>query len=174
MNRLLFANKPDNQNVFFIEDCSWGSKTPFASIRRIVRNTKGIYRIKPGLYALESHRQELENNGIIVQDEHNQDSEIVKTFNHSYYQGLLLEMGKSLTRPLADSWWHGLSLRTLAEGYGEETLYHHPDRHKPGRYPKTSEVELLTKITSLATFFTFLPFFFKNLHPTLAYLKNFS
>ena len=83
-----------NQNVFFIEDCSWGSKTPFASIRRIVRNTKGIYRIKPGLYALESHRQELENNGIIVQDEHNQDSEIVKTFNHSYYQGLLLEMGK--------------------------------------------------------------------------------
>ena len=83
-----------NQNVFFIEDCSWGSKTPFASIRRIVRNTKGIYRIKPGLYALESHQQELENNGIIVQDEHNQDSEIVKTFNHSYYQGLLLEMGK--------------------------------------------------------------------------------
>ena len=83
-----------NQNVFHIEDCTWGSKTPFASIRRIVRNTKGIYRIKPGLYALESHQQELENNGIIVQDEHNQDSEIVKTFNHSYYQGLLLEMGK--------------------------------------------------------------------------------
>ena len=83
-----------NQNVFKIEDCVWGSKTPFASIRRIVRHTNGIYRIKPGLYALESHRQELENNGIIVQDEHNQDSEIVKTFNHAYYQGLLLEMGK--------------------------------------------------------------------------------
>ena len=83
-----------NQNVFHIEDCTWGSKTPFASIRRIVRHTKDIYRIKPGLYALESHRQELENNGIIVQDEHNQDSEIVQTFNHAYYQGLLLEMGK--------------------------------------------------------------------------------
>lgn len=83
-----------NQNVFHIEDCSWGSKTPFASIRRIVRHTKGIYRIKPGLYALESHRQELEGNGILVQNEHNQDSEIVKTFNHAYYQGLLLEMGK--------------------------------------------------------------------------------
>ena len=36
-----------NQNVFHIEDCTWGSKTPFASIRRIVRHTKGIYRIKP-------------------------------------------------------------------------------------------------------------------------------
>lgn len=83
-----------NQHVFEITDCQWGSKTPFASIRRIVRNTNGIYRIKPGLYALESHRQELESNGILVQDEHNQDSEIVKTFNHAYYQGLLLEMGK--------------------------------------------------------------------------------
>lgn len=83
-----------NQNIFNLEDCQWGTKTPFASIRRIVRHTKGIYRIKPGLYALESHRQELEQNGIVVQDEHNQDSEIVKTFNHAYYQGLLLEMGK--------------------------------------------------------------------------------
>lgn len=35
-----------NQKVFQIEDCTWGSKTPFASIRRIVRHTKGIYRIK--------------------------------------------------------------------------------------------------------------------------------
>lgn len=83
-----------NQHVFEITDCQWGSKTPFASIRRIVRQTNGIYRIKPGLYALESHRQELEGNGILVQNEHNQDSEIVKTFNHAYYQGLLLEMGK--------------------------------------------------------------------------------
>jgi len=83
-----------NQHVFEITDCQWGSKTPFASIRRIVRHTNGIYRIKPGLYALESHRQELENNGIVVQTEHNKESEIVKTFNHAYYQGLLLEMGK--------------------------------------------------------------------------------
>lgn len=83
-----------NQYVFEITDCQWGSKTPFASIRRIVRHTNGIYRIKPGLYALESHRKELEQNGILVQDEHNQDSEIIKTFNHAYYQGLLLEMGK--------------------------------------------------------------------------------
>ena len=83
-----------NQHVFEITDCQWGSKTPFASIRRIVRHTNGIYRIKPGLYALESHRQELEGNGILVQNEHNQDSEIVQTFNHAYYQGLLLEMGK--------------------------------------------------------------------------------
>ena len=83
-----------NQNIFKIEDCQWRTKTPFASVRRIVQQTSGIYKIKLGLYALESHRQELEGNGILVQNEHNQDSEIVKTFNHAYYQGLLLEMGK--------------------------------------------------------------------------------
>lgn len=83
-----------NQNIFKIEDCKWHTKTPFASIRRIVQQNADIYKIKPGLYALESHRQELEGNGILVQNEHNQDSEIVRTFNHAYYQGLLLEMGK--------------------------------------------------------------------------------
>ena len=45
-----------NQHIFEIEDCAWKTKTPFASIRRIVQLTKGIYKIKPGLYALESHR----------------------------------------------------------------------------------------------------------------------
>ena len=83
-----------NQHIFEIEDCQWRTKTPFASVRRIVQQTAGIYKIKPGLYALESHRKELEGNGILVQNERNQDSEIVKTFNHAYYQGLLLEMGK--------------------------------------------------------------------------------
>lgn len=83
-----------NQHIFEITDCQWRTKTPFASVRRIVQQTAGIYKIKPGLYALETHRQELEGNGILVQNEHNQDSEVVKTFNHAYYQGLLLEMGK--------------------------------------------------------------------------------
>jgi hypothetical protein len=58
-----------NQHIFEIEECVWKSKTPFASIRRIVQLTKGIYKIKPGLYALESHRNQLENDGIMVQNE---------------------------------------------------------------------------------------------------------
>lgn len=45
-----------NQHIFEIEDCAWKTKTPFASIRRIVQLTKGIYKIKPGLYALENKR----------------------------------------------------------------------------------------------------------------------
>jgi hypothetical protein len=83
-----------NQHVFAVEDCVWKTKTPFASVRRIVQQTKGIYKIKPGLYALETHRKQLEQDGITVQTEKNKNSEEVKAFNHSYYQGLLLEIGR--------------------------------------------------------------------------------
>ena len=83
-----------NQHVFEVEDCVWKTKTPFASVRRIVQQTKGIYKIKPGLYALETHRKQLEQDGITVQTEKNKNSEDVKAFNHSYYQGLLLEIGR--------------------------------------------------------------------------------
>lgn len=83
-----------NQHVFEVEECVWKTKTPFASVRRIVQQTKGIYKIKPGLYALETHRKQLEQDGITVQTEKNKNSEEVKAFNHSYYQGLLLEIGR--------------------------------------------------------------------------------
>lgn len=83
-----------NQHIFEIGDCVWKTKTPFASVRRIVQQTKGIYKIKPGLYALETHRKRLEHDGIYVQTEKNENDESVKTFNHSYYQGLLLEIGR--------------------------------------------------------------------------------
>lgn len=83
-----------NQHLFEIEDCVWKTKTPFASVRRIVQQTAGIYKIKPGLYALETHRKQLEQDGIMVQTEKNKESEEVKTFNHSYYQGLLPEIGR--------------------------------------------------------------------------------
>ena len=83
-----------NQHVFEVEDCLWKTKPPFASVRRIVQQTKGIYKIKPGLYALETHRKQLEQDGITVQTEKNKNSEEVKAFNHSYYQGLLLEIGR--------------------------------------------------------------------------------
>ena len=45
-----------NQEVFKIKDCEWKTKTPFASIRRIVQLNKGIYKIKPGLYGLINHK----------------------------------------------------------------------------------------------------------------------
>ena len=75
-------------------DCTWGTQTPQASIRRIVRHTRGIYVVRKGLYALESHRQQLEANGIVEVTNANADSNEVQEFTHYYYQGLLLKVGE--------------------------------------------------------------------------------
>jgi len=83
-----------NSEVFKIKDCEWKTKTPFASIRRIVQQTKGIYKIRPGLYGLEKYRKRIEDRRIIVENEKNKDSYNVKMFNHTYYQGILLLIGK--------------------------------------------------------------------------------
>lgn len=36
-----------NKEVFKIKECEWKTKTPFASIRRIVQMNENIYKIKP-------------------------------------------------------------------------------------------------------------------------------
>ena len=82
-----------NVEVFKIKGCEWRTKTPYASIRRIVQQTKGIYRIKPGLYGLEKYRSRLEAQGFVVEDEKNADSASVALLNHTYYQGLLITIG---------------------------------------------------------------------------------
>lgn len=82
-----------NQEVFKITDCVWKTKTPFASIRRIVQLDERIYKIKPGLYGLLSFKKILENKGIIKETETNKDTKEVIEFNHSYFQGLLLTIG---------------------------------------------------------------------------------
>jgi len=82
------------QEVFKLKECQWKTKTPFASVRRIVQQTpKEIYKIKPGLYGLVSHRKQLEAQGFLVETEKNRKSKAYVEFSHSYYQGLLLTMG---------------------------------------------------------------------------------
>lgn len=86
-----------NQEVFKMTDCEWKTRTPFASIRRIVQQTpEYIYKIKPGLYGLVECRQQLEANGYIVETEKNKNSKSVAEFTHSYYQGVLLELGNMM------------------------------------------------------------------------------
>jgi len=79
-----------NQNVLKIKECEWRTKTPFASIRRIVQDERFFFRIKPGLWALRSYKnklpRELSAIGIISKPEKD-------IFDHSYYQGLLIEIG---------------------------------------------------------------------------------
>lgn len=80
------------QNVLKIKECRWKTKTPFASIRRIVQDDKYFFRIKPGLWALKSHRNKLPLE-ILESLEAPQNDKMQQEFNHSYYQGLLVEIG---------------------------------------------------------------------------------
>lgn len=82
-----------NQEVFKISDCEWKTKTPFASIRRIVQLDKNIYKIKPGLYGLLDYKVKNESKGIIEITDENKNSKEAIDFNHSYFQGLLLKVG---------------------------------------------------------------------------------
>ena len=82
-----------NQEVFKISDCEWKTKTPFASIRRIVQLDKNIYKIRPGLYGLMKFKKANESKGIIQETDINKNSKEVIDFNHSYFQGLLITIG---------------------------------------------------------------------------------
>lgn len=74
-----------------IVDCStWKTKTPEASIRRIVQESKMFFRIQPGLWALEECRDEvLCKFELKIGDKRSEEQ-----FSHGYYQGLLVEIGK--------------------------------------------------------------------------------
>ena len=82
-----------NQEVFKVKECIWKTKTPFASIRRIVQLDKNIYKIRAGLYGLVKFRKEIENKGIFVETDKNKTSKEFIEFTHAYYQGLLLTVG---------------------------------------------------------------------------------
>ena len=78
------------QEVFKIENVKWKTKTPFATIRRIVQDDRFFFKIKPGLWALKSEREKVLTQFDLQKKKISEGIE----FNHSYYQGLLLEIGK--------------------------------------------------------------------------------
>jgi len=82
-----------NQETLKIKACVWKTKTPFASIRRIVQLDKSIYKIKPGLYGLLKYKKANEAKGVIAETSKNKNSKEIIEFNHSYYQGLLVTVG---------------------------------------------------------------------------------
>jgi len=75
------------QETMKVKDCEWKTKTPFASIRRIVQERPEIFKIRPGLWALESYRQRLGLEDQITE------SPKVREETHSYYQGILVSLG---------------------------------------------------------------------------------
>ncbi len=77
-------------NLYHLVDTStWATKTPNESIRRIVQQSNEIFKIQPGLWALEECRQEVLQKFDIKGSNAKDDEH----FTHSYYQGLIIEIG---------------------------------------------------------------------------------
>lgn len=78
------------QEVLKVPGVKWGTKTPFASIRRIVQNERFFFKIRPGLWALKDYKDKLPFSEAIGPKASEQKQ---TEFNHTYYQGLLVEIG---------------------------------------------------------------------------------
>lgn len=77
------------QHTLEVPGVEWKTKTPFASIRRIVQDERFFFKIRPGLWALKSWRDRLPPEMIPSKKE----SYVQREFSHRYYQGLLLQIG---------------------------------------------------------------------------------
>ena len=73
-----------------IDFSTWHGKTPQKNVNRIVQESKAIFRIQPGLWALEEMRDTVLKHFELRPG--NKKSE--EQFTHGYYQGLLVEIGK--------------------------------------------------------------------------------
>ena len=77
------------QKALKVWGVTWKTKTPFASMRRIVKDERFFFKIKPGLWALKSHRKKLPPEMIPTRKKTSAQVE----FTHSYYQGLIVQVG---------------------------------------------------------------------------------
>jgi len=77
------------QNVLKVRGCEWKTKTPFASMRRIVQGERFFFKIRPGLWALKSWRERLPAEMKPVKRRGAEQD----VFTHSYYQGLVVQIG---------------------------------------------------------------------------------
>ena len=75
-----------NQRIDF---SSWGTKTPYASVRRIVQTNKEFFRIAAGLWGLSENKKEILKKLDICET----DKTSVESFTHGYIQGIISEIG---------------------------------------------------------------------------------
>lgn len=71
-----------------VDTSIWKTKTPYASIRRIVQTNQEFSKIKPGLWCLSSRK-----NKILKELKLTQNNAENLQFTHSYYQGIIAELG---------------------------------------------------------------------------------
>lgn len=78
------------QKVLKVPNVEWKTNTPFASVRRIVQDSRFFFKIRPGLWALLEFKDKLP---VEIYSQRKVSPSKVIEFNHSYYQGLLVEIG---------------------------------------------------------------------------------
>jgi hypothetical protein len=71
-----------------IPGCKWGTKTPFATIRRIVQERDEFFKIRPGLWALTAEKEKVMR---LFSGETTQAKE--REYSHYFFQGLVAELG---------------------------------------------------------------------------------
>jgi hypothetical protein len=79
-----------DQEVLKVPGVEWKTKTPFASIRRIVQDNRFFFKIRPGLWALNSYKDRISPEILFNKTITKLQREI---YDHSYFQGLLVEIG---------------------------------------------------------------------------------
>lgn len=72
-----------------VDISTWGTKTPFATIRRIVQTNDEFFRVQPGLWALKEFEQDVLRRFKIDKKDKNS----INRFTHSYFQGIIVEIG---------------------------------------------------------------------------------
>jgi hypothetical protein len=68
---------------------TWKTKTPQATVRRIVQDNSDFFRIHPGLWALTEYKDDILEKFNIKE----KNTEKEELFSHAYYQGLIVEIG---------------------------------------------------------------------------------
>lgn len=72
-----------------VDTSTWTTKTPGASIRRIVQENNEFFKIKPGLWALSRCKEKVMKKLSIEPNDKKSDD----VFSHTYYQGIIVEIG---------------------------------------------------------------------------------
>jgi hypothetical protein len=72
-----------------VDFSTWKTKTPQATVRRIVQESDAFFKIQPGLWALK----EFQSNVLKRFQLKTQNQKQTELFTHSYYQGLIVEIG---------------------------------------------------------------------------------
>ena len=108
------------QAVLKIPDCEWKTKTPFASIRRIVQTHDEFFKVRPGLWALTSEKEKVLHVFSTGKIETKQ-----VDYSHYFFQGLVVEIG---------------NMKSF------ETFVPSQDKNKPFSQLKLGDVTTLPKI----------------------------